>query len=408
MTTLRSGLCAFVIVAAFAIAPGCSCSTPREATNICALPSPPSGCGAMCNATLACRAGTHCVGGSCQAECSATHPCANRSACAADGTCATGVDAGSRPDGSGIDLGFTPVDANLPPTDTTCAAVQVGAQMATPNVIVIVDESGSMGQFDFPPGSGVTRWDALEMALMSPSGIINTLQGSVRWGMAWFHGGNRCPNNTGTVACALNNYTAINTRYRSLAPGGGTPTGEAISLILSQRAMLISDPNQPTIFILATDGDPNGCGAQTTAQGMMTTLAAIDSAFSMGINTYVIGVGDATSANLQLMANAGIGSSGSTSAMWWQPTDTTSLSAALSTIVGGVRSCNLTLAGMIDVTQACSGSVTLAGMNLACNGPDGWHAVDATHIAVDGNACTQLLGGVTPLIATFPCGVVIM
>jgi hypothetical protein len=128
----------------------------------------------------------------------------------------------------------------------------------------------------------------------------------------------------------------------------------------------------------------------------------------MNISTYVIGVGDATSSNLQQMANAGVGSSGSPPAMWWQPMNTMSLSDALTTIVGGVRSCNLTLMGMIDPTQACTGTVTLAGTPLTCNDPNGWHAVDATHITLDGNACTALLAGSTPLIATFPCGVVVM
>jgi hypothetical protein len=348
---------------------------------------------------MSCQAGTHCVSGRCAAECSASHPCVGGAACSTDGTCGATGDAGH----GGHDGAFVPTDA--PPVDTTCAAVNVGTQLATPNVIVIVDRSGSMGSNDFPPGSGTTRWTALETALMAPGGLVDMLQGSVRWGMLWFDAPRTgtCPR-TPSIACALNNYTAINNQYRTLQPGGGTPTGEAINQIVANPSALISDPSQPTILILATDGDPNGCNGDANV-GLSTTVTAITRAHNMGINTYVIGVGDATSSNLQMMADAGAGTTG---AMWWQPTDTTSLSNALSTIVGGVRTCNLTLSGMLDVTQACTGTVTLAGAPLTCNGPDGWHAVDATHITIDGSACTGLLAGATPLVATFPCGVVVM
>src|SRR5205085_3319992 len=116
-----------------------------------------------------------------------------------------------------------------------------------------------------------------------------------------------------------------------------------------------------------------------------------------GIDTYVIGVGtDALASNLQAMANAGIGSSGSPPAPWYQPMDTAGLATALSTIVGGIRSCNLTLVGMIDPAQACSGTVTLAGTPLVCNDPNGWHAIDMSHIQLDGTACSMLLAGSTP------------
>lgn len=315
---------------------------------------------------------------------------------------------------TGID---TTVDAPIIPTDGprpdhTCASATIGTELATPNVIVIVDQSGSMGTNDFPAGSGTSRWDALENALMaSPDGLIFSLQSSVRWGMAWFHGGSGCPGNTTTIACALNNYTAIDTQYMMLNPGGATPTGEAIDYVLANRATLISDATQPTIFILATDGDPNTCADnRDSVTGQANSLSAVRSAYTMGIPTYVISVGaDANQANLQAVANAGAGDP-ATDAMFWLATDTATLSSALSTIVGGVRSCMLNLNGMIDVAQACSGTVTLGDppMTLGCNDPNGWHAIDGTHIQLDGDACTALLAGTVPLTATFPCGVIIM
>jgi hypothetical protein len=313
----------------------------------------------------------------------------------------------------------TTVDAPVIPTDGprpdhTCASATIGTELATPNVIVIVDQSGSMGTNDFPAGSGTSRWDALEGALMaSPGGLIFSLQGSVRWGMAWFHGGTGCPDNTTTVACALNNYSALDTQYMMLNPGGATPTGEAIDVIVGQLPTLISDATQPTIFILATDGDPNTCADnRDSVTGQANSLAAVRAAYARtpSIPTYVISVGaDANQANLQAVANAGAGDPG-TDVPFWLATDTATLSDALSTIVGGVRSCMLNLNGMIDPAQACSGTVTLGTppMTLGCDDPNGWHAIDASHIQLDGTACTALLAGSVPLVATFPCGVILM
>jgi hypothetical protein len=226
--------------------------------------------------------------------------------------------------------------------------------------------------------------------------------------MAWYHGGTGCPDNTTTVACALDNYGPINTQYNMLTAGGTTPTGEAIEEILTRIDTLIDDPSQPTIFILATDGDPNTCADRNaTGPGQAMSVAAVQHAYAMGIETYVISVGtDTTMANLQEVANAGVNGTGTVHIA----TDTMSLADALTTIVGGVVSCNLTLSGMIDPAQACSGTVRLGDppATLICNDPNGWHAIDATHIQLDGTACSMLLAGARPLTATFPCGVILM
>jgi hypothetical protein len=401
--TLRFGLFALVVTTAA----GCECGSPTTSQDVCALPGAPMSCGALCSPAVPCGPGTHCVDNHCAAECSAAHACLNGARCAPNGTCATIMDGAIATDGA-RDGNVQPID--VPPTDTTCAAVEVGTTLATPNVIVIVDQSGSMGTNDFPMGSGVHRWDALQNALMAnPAGLIHSLQASVRWGMAWYHGGNMCPNNTHTVDCALNNYDAINTQYMALSPGSFTPTGEAINYVIAHLGTIIDDPSQPTIFILATDGDPNTCASSNdTTGGQMRSVAAVTTAFNRtpSIPTYVISVGsDASMANLQAVANAGVGGTGHV----YLATNTAMLSDALTTIVGGVVSCNLTLAGTIDPTAACSGGsmVTLAGAPLTCGDPNGWHAIDATHIQLDGTACTTLLGGARPLTATFPCGVII-
>jgi len=396
----------FALALAVALGAACSPNAARPGRNACTLRPSPPGCGDPCSASEPCSAGTHCASGRCAAECSDVAPCGTGEACSSDGTCVatTNMDAGP-----GHDAFFVPIDA--PRGDTTCASVEVTTTMTTPNVILIIDQSGSMGMEQFPAGSGVYRWDALEGALMAnPDGLIFSLQGSVRWGMAFYREpAFSCPAVV-SVPCGLNNYAALNSTYTSLSPGGGTPTGESINQVIATRDGLIDDPNQPTIFILATDGEPYTCGnPDDIVAGQAYSVGAVRNAFDLGIRTYVISVGsDIDMGHLQDVANAGVGSTGTPAAPFWLASDTASLSSALATIVGGAVSCNLLLNGTLDPSQACSGTVTLAGTELVCNDPNGWHAVDPTHIQLDGTACDMLLSGVTPLHATFPCGVILI
>jgi hypothetical protein len=272
----------------------------------------------------------------------------------------------------------------------------------------VIDRSGSMDQnFD---GTG-TRWEVLERALVdNPDGLIYMLQSSVRFGTAMYTNESSpsgCPDLL-TVPCAIDNYATIQADYTTRGPGGQTPTGESVSAVLSMIDTLAPVRTDPTIIVLATDGEPDTCadGNDEVNGRIMSVNAAMD-AYAAGVRLYVISVGtDTATSHLQEVANAGVGmpvSSGT--APFWVATDTAGLRDALTMIVGGVLSCTVQLEGMIDVAQACSGTVTLGTDTLAC-GTD-WRAVDSTHIELLGAACTRLQTTMDELSATFPCGVVI-
>lgn len=382
----------FASLALLALASGCDCSGEIVGPRPCEGDDPPAGCGESCNATTPCPSGLYCgPGGECTADCTAGGACAGGQ-CSADGRCVL-TDGGSRdgapPDAIGV--------------DNTCGSIELGANRTTPNVIFVIDRSGSMRE-DF---DGDSRWDTLEDALLaSPEGPIFSLQSSVRFGIAMYtEEDGTCPDLV-TIPAAFDNYSAIETRYRVEGPGGGTPTGDSITAILGMIDTLAPERDDPTILILATDGEPDTCeDGDDETNGRLESIAAVESAYDMDIRTFVISVGtDVASDHLQDVANAGLGRSGADpDAEFWVATDTTGLVTALEEIVGGVVSCDVTLEGRIDVDEACTGTVRLGGDVLEC-GTD-WRAVDETHIEILGEACSRLQSSGEALTATFPCGV---
>lgn len=399
MTYLR----AWSLAASAPLALLLACSTPLESSSPCSGSSPLTGCGNRCTAGTPCPTGLYCTsGGSCGADCdwAAQTGCNAGEACGANGQCGVvGTD------------GAVITDGGVP--DNICADVSLNTNHTTPNVILIIDRSGSMtGDF----GRG-TRWSVLRNSLTAtPDGLIHTLQGSVRFGLAMYSGqsdtGVACPNLV-TVNPALDNYDAINTIYQANEPDHGTPTGESINAVVANSALSMSNA-EPTIFVLATDGAPNACSG-TGVDGKPASVAAVQAAHDIGIRTYVIGVGsdvDLDDAHLTDLANAGLGHTSGPDEMFWRVNDEAGLTDALMTIVGGTISCDIELTnGSIDTSIPgvyCAGSsVALNGTALPCDDPNGWTAVDSTHIRLQGTACDALLatgGGVT---ATFPCGIVL-
>lgn len=290
-----------------------------------------------------------------------------------------------------------PTDAFREP-DTTCASVRLTTTMAPPNVILLVDRSGSMANvFD----RGLSRWQVLQDALIAnPTGLVARLQHTVRFGIALFDGGATCPELLTVLPPALDDYGLVYSAYRSVSPGGSTPTGAAMNALVF-RLTHMAEPAGPNVIILATDGEPNDCTPSTDpARGQMLAVAAATSAHAAGYTVDAIGVAtDVALTNLQQVATAGGGTAVSVN-------DTSSLVTALDSLVSGVVSCTLTLSGMIEPTLACAGDVRLNDVPLVCDDPNGWHAVDMTHIALDGTACEALQHPPAAVTATFPCEVI--
>ncbi len=395
---MRAYLSSLVLLLLFGAA-GCDCSGEPEFLGA-ACPGL-TGCGTRCGAGMtACRAGLYCGADlTCTADCS-TSPsvaCPAGYMCQSNGHCVL-ADAGGlvRPDGR--------VDGSL-----VCADVTVDTRRQTPTVVLLVDQSGSMTE-SF--GSG-NRWTVLRSSLLAdPTGLIFDLQDQVRFGLTLYSGREGdpvCPLLT-TVAPALNNYGGIATVYNMADPIADTPTGDSIDAVVAELRSIPDPPPDPTIIVLATDGEPDRCEELNPQNGQAEAIAAAQASFRAGYRLYIISVGEGTvsASHLQDMANAGIGAPAGASSPFWVAGDDMGLRDALRAIVGGEVSCLVELSGMIDLTMTCTGVVRLNGRILTCDDPNGWRAVDATHIELQGSACTELTSGPgNTLTATFPCNVVV-
>jgi hypothetical protein len=218
-------------------------------------------------------------------------------------------------------------------------------------------------------------------------------------------------------------------------PGGGTPTGEALQHVIDGLpdfgAMLDSVGTAP-IIILATDGEPNGCASAAACDwtdwsnclsmlaGQLaaapatydSTLAAVRTAKAKRIPVWVISLADGLNAipELQKTANigAGLADDASPGATIYSPKNPEELTATLTKLLGDVVTCDVQLAGTLAVSRACEGTVTMNGDKLACNNDQGWKAIDAKHIALQGEACERFKSDPTILLdARFPCDVVV-
>ena len=322
----------------------------------------------------------------------------------------------------GVSISKRPDAAAAPPPGSDCADKRVYAARVTPTVILIVDQSGSMND-DFS-GAG-SRWNVLrDFLLQEPDGLIADLQKQVRFGLALYSarsaadGGSQpegeCPLVT-TVAPALDNFKAIADVYRANEPIDDTPTGDSIDKVV-EDLHLATDPDtkrNPTVFVLATDGEPDRCeelDPQTDA-AKMEAIDAVTRAFKLGIRTFVISVGNEVGADhQQAIANAGLGKKpGDANAEYWVAGDDKSLRMALTEIVGAQLGCEVTLNGKVDGGDPCDGTVKLNGKALECNGADGWKLTDPMHIKLLGSACTLLKStDEVDLEVSFPCSVPIV
>jgi hypothetical protein len=284
-----------------------------------------------------------------------------------------------------------------------CTEVVVMVEPVTPTVVLQVDQSGSMTD-DF---SGMPRWDALYDTLMEPGGVVDALQGQVRFGFALYSSmdgneGGMCPMLT-EVPPALDNYDAIDAVYDAADPMDETPTGESLGLVAMSLAMF--DEEGPKAIVLATDGEPDTCAVPNPQDGQPEVISAVQAAYGDGIETYVISVGDEVGEpHLQQVANAGVGKDvdDPDPAPFYVALNAEDLVEAFDEIISGFISCQLAVDGIVDLDKQCDGTVLLDGVELEC--PVEWHMLDESTLELLGDACETLKDGQPHEVdASWPC-----
>lgn len=492
MLRLSSFLSGLGVVAAALLFHGCGSDTgpggrcPGGAFScgqLCEEANPPAQCGLDC-ADDACPIGFYCG-----ADDTCTADCASDAALCGEGTCNTSmgvcvppdsvdagpVDSGPRDNGPRPDFG-PPVDLGPQPDGDVCARVTVEATRVTPNVIFLIDRSGSMGwELDLSDGAqcplnngdrdcynsntssirDLSRWRGLRSTLVGTSpapaaeGLISDLQSQVRFGALTYRrrtsvaecgsvsllspidimGTNRigvvAPGSVPSARDVIAGNATDDNRYLDLDPSGGTPTGPSIDYLVSNLDPAITASDDPTILILATDGDPthsDNCQGfdNYTNNPEAWSVAAVQRAYTAGIRTFVLAVADEDDLaqdHVNELANAGIGAAPSTSppAMSWRVNDVAALNAALTGIIGDEISCTIELNGMVPTwqTDPCAGGTIelVEGAQrtmLTCAPGNGWQLTGPSTVEIMGAACLQLKAAtMATLDASFPCDTVI-
>jgi hypothetical protein len=323
-----------------------------------------------------------------------------------------------------------------------CQSVMVTPTRSIPNVMFLVDRSGSMvSELDgsSPEPGEPTRWRVAHDAIEAVMGETESI---VRFGLSTYHWNDdeyslnnsppdpECPivgpagasvQNFVPVGFALDNASAILGLYPQEFPNdpsgtrNDTPTGESIDKLAAWIDDNPPPPGGPTIIVLATDGEPDSCMYPDSNRDIARQLSvdAAEAAYLAGIQTYVLSVGsDVGAGHLQDMANAGAGDPPQ-DAQFWVGTDPASLEIAFRDIIKDSISCEIVISKPFNeetLDQACEeGDVALNGVPLDC--PSDWQVKDEAPynvIELLGSACQTLKSGEVTFTAEFPCGTIIV
>jgi hypothetical protein len=313
---------------------------------------------------------------------------------------------GSSSTGSGGDVGMTGAAGQ-------CGQGNVSIQAIPPDILIIQDKSGSMNNDDSDSscknGCGAnSKWSQVTAALNT---VVSSTQSSINWGLKFFSDNKACGASAApVVSVGTMNASAIASAISGTGPGGNTPTRDAITYGASYLAGL-TDTNTKYL-LLATDGLPNcptGCASMTSNVSSSCTMTdnpsedtaaanAVAAALQMGYKTYVIGIGNVSTAQNTLNSLAMAGGVPQTGAAtsYYAATDPTALETALNAIVGAVASCDISLVGAPSGFTNVAVSADMAGTPVQIpNDPtNGWsYGPNMQSITLNGTSCMNLKNG---------------
>jgi hypothetical protein len=382
------------------------------------LTNPPADCDKSCLSDGECTA-SYCENNTkCVAHCAATEGCGENATCNARGRCVPNMGTG----GTGNTGG-----------GNSCQSVQITPTRSIPNVMFLVDQSGSMPWCLYadncnPQPGELSRWEAAHTAITS---IVSELDSIVRFGLTTYQSANGgstpdvCPIFDTQVDFAMDNFGSINMSYDAQFPGGeDTPTGDSIDVLVDSIQQNPPPDEGPTIIVLATDGAPDSCenpDPNPTTQAQNEAVNAAARASGLGIDVFVLWVGVLADmgieSHLQDVANAGVGN-GPTDpdALFWIGENADGLETAFRDIISDSISCDIQMDRRFDdLVKACAeGDVRLNGNPLDC--PSEWRVKpgvdDVIELVddpmVDNDACDTLKSGDVTFSAVFPCGAIVV
>ena len=214
----------------------------------------------------------------------------------------------------------------------TCGGQEFKLERVPPNVMLVLDRSGSMNG-TISASSTTPKWTDLKVALQS---LVTTYDAQMRLGVSIYSSDGDCGPGDITPLAAANGATVIS-ELNAKGPSGNTPTAATLDKVRTQGQL--NDPSRDNVVVLATDGIPN-CPDVDVA-GKITALYNS----TPSVRTYVIGVGDGTATDPTLLsawADAGhTALPGATK--YYQTNSPAELKAAFDGIAVGIVSCSFKL-----------------------------------------------------------------
>lgn len=418
------------------------------------------GCGNSCDTTEECPSGQYCTSeGTCQQECEpeTDDPICPANYCSQDGKCTTRNNVIIDPMGGAGGGGNNP--------NEECIDVEVDFEPQIPNVVLLIDQSGSMtgsdGNFDDTVNDAIGagtytawdcgdeedwRWNVVRNVLLHPeNGVVKPLEDSVRFGLALYSSdngpirGSECPLLT-EVDLAFGTHEEMLDNFECSDLEEDTPTRESLTAVAEKLNAL--DFDGPKVIVLATDGLPDSChcpdwgnqnpssdnppddcynteenqvmrGGELMSPEHAEQYDVVQEAARIheeyGITIEVINVGTASlQAHLDDIAEHG----GATSGASINGFNPAALTDAFRSIIDGVRSCAIDLDGEITAGKENTGTIRLdvdataeiEWEELTYNDENGWVKNSATQIELVGTACETIKTGDHELDISFPCG----
>ena len=290
---------------------------------------------------------------------------------------------GERPDPTIIAAGGTDGGA--------CATVAAEAKLTPVNMVVVYDRSGSMGDTQEDPSFDPSkRWIPVGQAMKAF--FTDPSSAGMSAALTFFpDAANSCQAAdyaTADVALAPLPSASFGQAIDATAPKGDTPTRAAtLGAITQASAIAQQKPSEKTVIVLVTDGEPYGCGIETSTQSDAEAQAVAQEVAKVKaqIPTYVIGVGPSVQ-NLDAVATAG-GTTAFQVQVGNAQQTTQQLLAAMAQIRGALGRCDFDIPappdgrtldfGKVNVEKvSANGTVETLPYAADCTGGKGWHFDD--------------------------------
>lgn len=328
----------------------------------------------------------------------------------------------------------------------------VSGRQLPPNIMLVVDRSGSMitsatgtglacttdgtGGSDYDPRStNPCKWNDLKSAFADPTaGFLVQNRGLARFGLLPFPGASgKCE--AGTIAVPIGDdvQPIRDQLLNRLAPGGGTPTAAALLEAARDPALANPEPNRKRFAMLLTDGLPNcneanaarcaACRADSAAchlpEGCRPTDAPYDACYAVpfdgascldedalvlavetlrlqGVETFVIGFGKDTAGSdagrvLDRAAVAGGQARSGAATKYFQANTVQELKAFLEEIVRPA-SCDWVVEGLPTDPNLVEVGVedVLQGSETQLSAGSDWSLAGPRVLRIEGDWCARI------------------